>query len=49
MRTGEKEFSPCTVKREIVKARDNANTAHHGAEVDKSAIRERLRLLLSSF
>jgi len=28
---------------------DNTNTAHQGVEVDKSAIRERLRLLLSSF
>ena len=45
------EFHACQncVKREIVKARDGTNTGHHGAEVDKSAIRERLRLLLSSF
>ncbi len=39
---------------EIVKAlseraRNNTNSAHCGAGVDKSAIRERLRLLLSSF
>jgi hypothetical protein len=48
MRTGEKEFGPCPVKREILKARDNTNTAQHGTEVDKTAIRERLRLLFSS-
>ena len=42
---GEREI----VKRLSDRARNNTNSAYCGAGVDKSAIRKRLRLLLSSF
>jgi len=51
---GGKGVQPVHGEREIVKvlserARNNTSFAYCGASVDKSAIRERLRLLLSSF